>query len=379
MPVTTFTANVGIPVFALGFTAKNELVVGGGGGSGRTGVKNKIASYKVDVKRKEFREDAEFEFGSDEDAPMCLDVHPNKNACAVGVNGSDESVEAGESKNCRVFDLEAESFKFVESARTIKSKNVDDHQKVCRYSKDGKFLATGTTDGILTLLKYPSLEQAIPAIQFENEEILDVDFDFDNEKMLVVTAGILRLISLRGKSTGQELQTLQASSLDKKAKSEFRAVRYGNGVSSDHAFVALNSKARNKGTIIKLNSHTLDVVKTKKISNKPLTAFCVSKDGSIGSYASADLSIGVFDTINLQRLLQVKEAHSFSITGLAINHDRSLLISASAENKCRAVVLPQVYEPMAVEINPMVTVLLALVLVAIVILICSILQAYLYN
>jgi hypothetical protein len=25
-----------------------------------------------------------------------------------------------------------------------------------------------------------------------------------------------------------------------------------------------------------------------------------SKDGSIGAYASADLSIGVFDTINLQ-------------------------------------------------------------------------------
>jgi hypothetical protein len=47
MPVTTFTANVGIPVFALGFTAKNELVVGGGGGSGRTGVKNKIVSSRL--------------------------------------------------------------------------------------------------------------------------------------------------------------------------------------------------------------------------------------------------------------------------------------------------------------------------------------------
>lgn len=33
-------------------------------------------TYKVDTKRKEFREDAEFQFGSDEDAPMCLDVHP---------------------------------------------------------------------------------------------------------------------------------------------------------------------------------------------------------------------------------------------------------------------------------------------------------------
>jgi hypothetical protein len=77
----------------------------------------------------------------------------------------------------------------------------------------------------LTLLKYPSLEQVIPPIQFENEEILDVDFDFDNEKLLVVTSGLLRLISLRGKRAGRELQTLQASSLDKKVKSEFRAVR----------------------------------------------------------------------------------------------------------------------------------------------------------
>ncbi|KAG2182729.1 hypothetical protein INT44_005709, partial [Umbelopsis vinacea] len=344
MPVTTFTADVGIPIFGLGFTARNELVVGGGGGSGRTGVKNKVASYKIDVKRKEFREDAEFEFGSDEDAPMCLDVHPTKDECAVGVNGTDKSVESGDSKNCRVFDLDDDSFKLIESVRTIQSKNVDDHQKVCRYSKDGQFLATGTTDGILTLLKYPSLEQVIPPIQFENEEILDVDFDFDNEKLLVVTAGLLRLISLRGKRAGRELQTLQASSLDKKVKSEFRAVRYGNGVSSDHAFVALNSKSRDKGTIIKFNAHTLEIVKTKKISGKPLTAFCVSKDGSIGAYASADLSIGVFDAMNLQKLLQVKEAHSFSITGLAINHDRSLLVSSSAENKCRAVVLPKVFE-----------------------------------
>jgi hypothetical protein len=77
----------------------------------------------------------------------------------------------------------------------------------------------------VTLLKFPSLEPAIPAITFENEEILDIDIDFDNEKLLVVTAGLLRLISLRGKAAGKELQTIQANSLDKKVKSEFRAVR----------------------------------------------------------------------------------------------------------------------------------------------------------
>jgi hypothetical protein len=47
MPVTTFTVNVGIPIFALGFTAQDELVIGGGGGSGRTGVTNKVVSSRL--------------------------------------------------------------------------------------------------------------------------------------------------------------------------------------------------------------------------------------------------------------------------------------------------------------------------------------------
>jgi hypothetical protein len=102
----------------------------------------------------------------------------------------------------------------------------------------------------------------------------------------------------------------------------------------------------------------------------------------------------------VKKLLHIKEAHSFSITGLAINHDRSLLVSASAENKCRAVVLPKVYESskltirdgiiaslisnicsstVALEINPLLTVLIALVLVVFILLICNFLNVYLYK
>lgn len=43
------------------------------------------ATFKVDSKRKEFREDAAFEFGSEEDAPMCLDVHPTVSICGSSV------------------------------------------------------------------------------------------------------------------------------------------------------------------------------------------------------------------------------------------------------------------------------------------------------
>ena len=42
MSCPTFKVSVGIPVFGLGFTKKNQLILGGGGGASRSGVKNKL-------------------------------------------------------------------------------------------------------------------------------------------------------------------------------------------------------------------------------------------------------------------------------------------------------------------------------------------------
>lgn len=42
---STFSVPVGIPVFGVAFTASNQLVIGGGGGPGRSGVQNKLVTY----------------------------------------------------------------------------------------------------------------------------------------------------------------------------------------------------------------------------------------------------------------------------------------------------------------------------------------------
>lgn len=44
MSCPTFKVSVGIPVFGLGFTRDNQLILGGGGGASRSGVKNKLVS-----------------------------------------------------------------------------------------------------------------------------------------------------------------------------------------------------------------------------------------------------------------------------------------------------------------------------------------------
>lgn len=45
MSCSTFKATVGIPIFGLAFTSTNQLIMGGGGGAGRSGVKNKLVSF----------------------------------------------------------------------------------------------------------------------------------------------------------------------------------------------------------------------------------------------------------------------------------------------------------------------------------------------
>lgn len=44
MTCPTFQVSVGIPIFGLAFTSNNQLIVGGGGGAGRSGVKNKLVT-----------------------------------------------------------------------------------------------------------------------------------------------------------------------------------------------------------------------------------------------------------------------------------------------------------------------------------------------
>ena len=47
MSSSSFSVSVDFPVFSLAFTADNQLVLGGGGGAGRSGVKNKLVKKVI--------------------------------------------------------------------------------------------------------------------------------------------------------------------------------------------------------------------------------------------------------------------------------------------------------------------------------------------
>ncbi|KAG0187031.1 hypothetical protein DFQ28_006950 [Apophysomyces sp. BC1034] len=365
MPTTcpNFSVPVGIPIFGLGFISSNRLIVGGGGGAGRNGVKNRLISYKVEVRRKDLEEEGVFEVPENEDAPMCLDVQLKDGAVIAGINKSEEAIKGSKNNSCRVFVVKEAAINEEEAVRTVESTSPDDYQKVVRFSHDGTLVATGTTDGQVHLFQYNSYNLKQSMTTNLKDEVLDVDINLENDKLTCVLRDGLKLVMLRGKNAGQVIQTLTASAVSKDLGLQFRYFRYGRGVSKEVGLAVANSK-KSAGYICVLDAYTLETIKLVKVSKKPITTFCVSNDGYVLAFGSADYSITLMDISTMKVLTQVKNAHGFSITSIAISPDRRLLASGSADNTCRIVALPAQFS--ASSINPLYTLLLAFLIAGVV-------------
>ncbi|RCH79150.1 hypothetical protein CU098_000855, partial [Rhizopus stolonifer] len=243
--------------------------------------------------------------------------------------------------------------------KTVESKNPSDYQRVVRMSQDGSLVAIGTTDGYVSVFKYPELEALCKPIQVcTDDEVLDVDINLEKEKMVSVVRNQLSLINLRGKNMGTTVQTMTSTSVIKQGASYFRAFRYGRGYTKDVGFAVVNGITKRGAYIIKYDAYSLERIKQVKVSKTPITAFALSQDGAILAFGSVDLSITVMDAMSMRVLTTIKNAHGFSITCIGISPDRRLLVSASPDNTCHVVSLPLQF-PTGVQINPFYTLILA--------------------
>ncbi|RCH82378.1 hypothetical protein CU097_005289 [Rhizopus azygosporus] len=361
MTCSSFKVPIGFPIFGLAFTSNGQLVVGGGGGAGRSGVKNKLSLYKIDTRRKDLEEDASFEFSSEEDAPMSLDVHPKESMVITGVNSTESNIKQGSNDNCRLFKILDDKLELQKAVNTLESKQLEDYQGVVRFSFDGNLVATGTTDGKVHVFNYPELEPLCMALLTNNGEVLDVDINLEKEKLICVLSQELKLINLRNKKNlGKVVQTISYPL--KNSQGEFRAFRYGRGFTKDVGFAIVNDK---KGAyIVKYDAYTFEQLKMVKVSSKPITAVALSQDGAVLALGCADLTIFIVDASSLRTLDRIKDAHSFSITCIAISPDRRVVASGSADNTCRIITLPLQFSQ-TLPINPLHTLMLALLVAGI--------------
>ncbi|KAF9432489.1 hypothetical protein BGZ76_010715 [Entomortierella beljakovae] len=330
---------IGIPIYCVGFTREDELILAGGGGAGRSGVKNRILIQKINPTDKSLTPVVEKELSRDEDAPMSIGVHPKESAMAFGINSALDIIDKGENQNCRVFQYSDGKIEHVRNQGTLKSKNPDDYQKVTRFSRDGALLATGGTDGVVALLRYPALEPVFPAIHFEGHEISDVDFSADGSHIAVVSAQQLWIISAE---SGKILKTIANPNAGKK-NAQFRKCRFGRGEFTNTLYTVVNGEKKAKPSVCLWDATNWTLTRTFTVGPKPITECAISPDGRLIAFGSEDMGIRICSSKTLSVLMTVPEAHAWPLTSLAFNSDASLLVSGSFDTTCSIVSIPKTF------------------------------------
>ncbi|OAQ89406.1 guanine nucleotide exchange factor-like protein [Purpureocillium lilacinum] len=110
VPFPRASIELDYPLYALDFDPEDaqRLVVGGGGGAGRSGVGNKITVLDV-ASQNELRVAADVELSRDEDSVMSLAVGPRKGKTTyvfAGVNSGPDDIAKGKNENLRTLAIE---------------------------------------------------------------------------------------------------------------------------------------------------------------------------------------------------------------------------------------------------------------------------------
>lgn len=396
------------PVYCLDWADDAKLVLGGGGGATRSGIQNKLKLCKVSKDGKDLSYLTELALSNDEDAPMTMAIDKETKSIITGINASSSAVQAGNNDHCRVYSFSDNRIELVRGRKTIEADWSDDYpyQKFTALSPSSKLLAVGSTDDRVSILHFPSLEPAVPAFSTDSE-LVDLDWGGPGgEWLTVATTRALLLYQHSSGGTALTLkQTIYPPSFDI-VPATFRSARFSpNPSTSLNIHAVLNSTKSAKrgagrkawvcafGVVARPSQAKLteeekataeneeekgkekeiasdpqedvgkwDVLIKREVAGKPVTVFDVSSDGRLLSYGCSDLSIGILDSKTLAPLLKILHVHSFPPTALKFNPSASLLVSASADNTVRAIVVPANFGGLSTPIIILFLTLLVLIL-----------------
>ncbi|KAJ7283837.1 WD40 repeat-like protein [Mycena rebaudengoi] len=350
------------PVYSSAFLSPSHLVLGGGGGASRTGIKNKLRVYNVGDDRSITLVD-ELELERGEDAPMSMAADLETGTLACGVNSPEEQLSKGQNENCRVYALKEQKLGLVRTHGTLISGDLEDFQKVTVLSPDSTLLVAAGTKS-LQVLSFPSLAPVALAVKTE-KEIYDVTFA-KNTIVIATTQNLLvyalpdagsKTSPSKNKKKGKQkaivppelelLRTIEPPTLAGSTASTFRAARY-HPENSEILYTISNTvpvRSRTKKAtarqafVCKWNTTTWTVDKARK---RVLFSLCTySPNGNLLAFGASDYSVGLLDAKTLSPLLTILKAHEFPPTTLKFNPTSRLLVSGSADNTIRVISVPE--------------------------------------
>ncbi|KAJ3550618.1 hypothetical protein NMY22_g344 [Coprinellus aureogranulatus] len=355
------------PVYSCAFLNDSTFILGGGGGAARSGIKNKLRLYDA-AEDRSIQQLHEFELEKGEDAPMSMVAHaeiitPQTSTIVCGVNSPEDQLERGFNENCRVYSVNDNRIAPLRTKSTLSSGDLEEYQKVTVLSPDGTLLAVAGPHH-LTVLSYPDLDPVVDPITTEKEIY---DAAFSPGLLVVATTHSLLVYSLpeafletekgkKGKGKSQKsgpsaLSLVKAVDVPASIIGEgstFRQIKINSSI-PNVAYTVINTNparsrqkksAPRQGFVLKWNTNSWTIEKSKKIGEKGITCLDLSADGRWLAYGSSELNVGLLDASTLAPAATILKAHEFPPTVVKFNPAGSLLVSGSPDNTIRVVTVP---------------------------------------
>ncbi|PVV01833.1 hypothetical protein BB560_003735, partial [Smittium megazygosporum] len=311
--VKSTVTKLGIPISCIAITKDNLILIGGGGGPGRFGIKNLLIF--------------EYDFGNEQDAPTCISIEPKSKNAIVGVNSTCEDIKQGNNKCIRKFKL-----LLLENSKKISdSKDLSQYLKFATFDPNGKFFCFSNTDGLFGSQNFPKLNSRF-SFSIPGNEILDADISNDSKLIATVSKNELKIIK---SSNGKQVQSISDPHLKSGENASFRLCRYNRSKAfKNRLYTILNTNTRRKSYIVSWDTTKWKKILSKKISSS-ISCLSISNDGLKLAVGCANMEILILDAISLNIYYRFKNTHSFVITSISFTADDQYLISGSADETMR--------------------------------------------
>lgn len=347
-------ARINFPLFTLQMLTNRHVLVGGGGGSSKTGVANGFEIFELSHDGKKFYVEEVTRHETGPNVVMNCSV-------SKSVDGKHTYLVAGQESHCQLYNVNTEfvtqqngevetignEHKDNSEVRARKSKtkgNIDNKYnkkrlkfvlspsdsvqtdfvgveplcRIVRVHPNGRLMATGGTDGDIRMWKFPSL-QPLAKLKAHSKEIDDIDFSpVGNYLVTIAKDGLAVLWDC---VTGKEIKRLTWDQ-PQGSKYLYKRCRFGV-IESEKDKSALYMLANPTGVAKNQKSYLQQwlpeegVIRRVAVFDESVSALAVRDDGrfiAVGTMFSGSVSLYV--AFSLQRVLNIVGAHSMFVTGL---------------------------------------------------------------
>ncbi|ANB14994.1 Sar family guanine nucleotide exchange factor SEC12 [Sugiyamaella lignohabitans] len=345
--------DVSYPVFASVWDSNSSLVIGGGGGEGRNGVKNKITVIKVRPENKGLAVRNEIVLAGDEDNPTSLDVGGHGRIYA-GVNRSTKAIQEGRNTHLRVFDYKNTSIRDgsgvtggtseeLAAVKVFSANDSNEYQKCTRVSNSGELLAlsSSSSPGSLYVIETKVLLDRSGSDVTETSDTLytktagsgpinDIDFSPGSDKLAYISDSKLYVINAQ---TGEENIVVDMPRKDAK----FAKLRY---ISENTVIIAANLNQRKGVVLYKFNPNTGGRIASRALSSKIRAISTMDAGSKYTVVGTSDCSIAIVSSTSLNSLKKLDRVHEIAITSVALNRSQTRIASTSVSGTVRVLELP---------------------------------------